>query len=94
VSRGEFALGGNTFLSPEDSLFVVLPHPSDKDRVAALFLPFSPEALCRGEEQGERNVGGNHIPHRARVPLAGWAGTLPHRGHSRVSRRMKQECPR
>lgn len=44
VSPGGFALGGEPFDSPEDSLFVVLSHPSDRERVAALFLPLSSEA--------------------------------------------------
>ncbi len=65
VSRGEFALGGNTFLSPEDSLFVVLPHPSDKDRVAALFLPFSPEAAKRSARK---------IPHYGKYSYLAFAG--------------------
>ena len=46
VSPKGFVIGGTEYGSREDSLFVVLPHPSDKDRVAALFLPLSPEAAA------------------------------------------------
>ncbi|UCD46884.1 MAG: M1 family peptidase [Deltaproteobacteria bacterium] len=44
LSPTRFALGGERFDSPGDSLFVVLPHPAGGGRVTALFLPFSAEA--------------------------------------------------
>ena len=44
VSSRQFTLRGEKFESPGDALFFVLPHPSDGNRVAALFLPLSPEA--------------------------------------------------
>jgi aminopeptidase N len=46
VSPDGFSIGGTEYGSREDSLFVVLPHPSDKKRVAALFLSRSPEAAA------------------------------------------------
>ncbi len=46
VSPNGFSIGGTEYGSREDSLFVVLPHPSDKKRVAALFLSRSPEAAA------------------------------------------------
>jgi aminopeptidase N len=46
VSPNGFSIGGTEYGSREDSLFVVLPHPSDKKRVAALFLSLSPEAAA------------------------------------------------
>jgi len=46
VSPNGFSIGGTEYGSREDSLFVVLPHPSDKKRVAALFLSQSPEAAA------------------------------------------------
>ncbi len=65
VSRGTFALGGKTFTSPEDSIFVVLPHPSDKGRVVALFLPFSPEAAKRSARK---------IPHYGKYSYLAFTG--------------------
>ncbi len=47
VSGRWFALRGEKFESSGDSLFVVLPHPSDGKRVAALFLALSPEAAAK-----------------------------------------------
>ncbi len=47
VSPRQFTVQGGTFGSPGDSLFVVLPHPSGGDRVAALFLSLSPEAAAK-----------------------------------------------
>jgi hypothetical protein len=46
LSPGGFAIGGTEYGSREDSLFAVLPHPSDRKRVAALFLSRSPEAAA------------------------------------------------
>jgi hypothetical protein len=46
VSPNGFSIGSTEYGSREDSLFVVLPHPSDRKRVAALFLPRSPEAAA------------------------------------------------
>ncbi len=39
-----FALEGVTYSAPEDVLFVMLPHLSESDRVAGLFLPLSAAA--------------------------------------------------
>lgn len=47
VSPRRFTLGGETFESPGDSLFVVLAHPTDGKRVAGLFLSLSPEAAAK-----------------------------------------------
>jgi hypothetical protein len=65
VSRGKFMLGGKTFQSREDSLFAVLPHPSDGDRVAALFVPFSTEAARRSARK---------IPHYGKYSFLAFAG--------------------
>jgi hypothetical protein len=46
LSPKGFTIGGTEYGSREDSLFVVLPHPSDRKRVAALFLSRSPEATA------------------------------------------------
>ena len=46
VSPNGFSIGGTEYGSREDSLFVVLPHPSDKKWVAALFLSRSPETAA------------------------------------------------
>lgn len=42
-----FTLEGATYASARDALFAVLPHPSDKGRVAAVFLPLSAEAAAQ-----------------------------------------------
>jgi hypothetical protein len=65
LSRKAFTLDGKTYTALEDSLFVVLPHPSDKDRVAALFLPFSPEAAKRSARK---------IPHYGKYSYLAFAG--------------------
>jgi hypothetical protein len=49
-----FTLEGTRYQSPGDALFAVLPHPSDKGRVAAVFLPFSAEAASQA---------GRKVPH-------------------------------
>jgi hypothetical protein len=49
-----FTLEGASYRSPGDALFAVLPHPSDKGRVAALFLPLSAEAASQA---------GRKVPH-------------------------------
>ena len=46
LSPKGFAIGGSEYGSREDSVFIVLPHPSDRGRVAALFLSLSPEAAA------------------------------------------------
>ena len=67
VSSPRFTVGGETFDSSGDSLFVVLPHPSDGKRVAALFLSLSPEAAAKA---------GPKIPHYGKYSfLAFSAGT-------------------
>jgi len=54
LAPGKFTLNGTTFGKPGDALFAVLPHPSAAGRVAAIFLPLSPEAA---------NAAGRKIPH-------------------------------
>jgi len=44
LAPGKFTLNGTEFAEPGDALFAVLPHPSSAGRVAAVFLPLSPEA--------------------------------------------------
>lgn len=44
VSPKGFAVAGETFDAPGDALFAITGHPSDRERVAALFLPLSAEA--------------------------------------------------
>jgi hypothetical protein len=41
VSQNRFTLDGKTYNAPGDTLFVVLPHPKDAERVIGLFLPLS-----------------------------------------------------
>jgi len=45
ISSEGFELNGRTFDRPEDTLFAVFRHPEKSDRVAALFLPLSQDAL-------------------------------------------------
>lgn len=67
VSPLRFAVGGEKYESSGDALFVVLPHPRDKDRVAALFLSLSPEAAVMAARK---------IPHYGKYSfLAFSAGT-------------------
>ncbi|MGB7971266.1 MAG: M1 family aminopeptidase [Candidatus Deferrimicrobiaceae bacterium] len=47
LSPEAFSVGGKTFDSRGDSLFIVLPHPAGGDRVAAVFLSHSPEAAAQ-----------------------------------------------
>jgi len=47
LSPETFSVGGKTFGSRGDSLFVVLRHPAGGERVAAVFLSHSPEAAAR-----------------------------------------------
>ena len=54
LAPGKFTLNGTEFAAPGDALFAVLPHPSAVGRVAAIFLPISPEAA---------NAAGRKIPH-------------------------------
>jgi len=58
-------IGETEYGSREDSLFVVLPHPSDKDRVAALFLSLSPEAAAMAARK---------IPHYGKYSYLGFSG--------------------
>jgi hypothetical protein len=44
ASRSGFVLSGTRYDRPGDALFAALPHPVDRDRVSALFLPLSPAA--------------------------------------------------
>jgi hypothetical protein len=54
LAPGKFTLNGTAFGKPGDALFAALPHPSAAGRVAAIFLPLSPEAA---------NAAGRKIPH-------------------------------
>jgi len=54
LSPGKFTLNGTPYSAPGDALFAVVPHPSSPGRVAAVFLPLSPEAA---------NAAGRKIPH-------------------------------
>ena len=54
LSHKAFALNGKTYQNPGDVLFVVLPHPQDARRVAALFLPLA------GKQTGREAL---KIPH-------------------------------
>jgi len=54
LAPGKFTLNGTEFSAAGDALFAVLPHPSAPGRVAAVFLPLSPEAA---------NTAGRKIPH-------------------------------
>ena len=65
VSPKGFVIGETEYGSREDSLFVVLPHPSDKDRVAALFLSLSPEAAAMAARK---------IPHYGKYSYLGFSG--------------------
>jgi hypothetical protein len=47
LSPEGFSVGKETFASRGDSLFVVLPHPSGGERVAAVFLSLSTEAAAQ-----------------------------------------------
>jgi hypothetical protein len=49
-----FTLEGKAYASPGDALFAALPHPADKGRVAAVFLPLSASAA---------SLAGRKIPH-------------------------------
>ncbi|HEY6874696.1 MAG TPA: M1 family aminopeptidase [Geobacteraceae bacterium] len=46
VAPQRFAVGRDTFDKPGDALFAVTAHPSERERVAALFLPLSEEAAA------------------------------------------------
>jgi hypothetical protein len=60
-----FTLEGATYAAPGDALFAVLPHPSDKGRVAAVFLPLSPEAASQA---------GRKIPHYGKYSFLSFSG--------------------
>ena len=47
LSPEKFSVGGKTYDSREDALFVVLPHPAGGERAVAVFLSRSPEAAAR-----------------------------------------------
>jgi hypothetical protein len=54
IAPDRFTLEGVTYAGSGDALFAVLPHPSDKGRTAAVFLPFSAEAA---------SLAGRKVPH-------------------------------
>ena len=70
LSPGKFTLNGTEFAAPGDALFAVLPHPSAAGRVAAVFLPLSPEAA---------NAAGRKIPHYGKYGYLAFSG-----GNNRV----------
>lgn len=65
LAPGRFTLNGTEFGAPGDALFAVLPHPSAAGRVAAVFLPFSPEAA---------NAAGRKIPHYGKYSYLAFSG--------------------
>ncbi len=65
LAHGKFTLNGTTFGEPGDALFAVLPHPSAAGRVAAVFLPLSPEAA---------NAAGRKIPHYGKYSYLAFSG--------------------
>ena len=70
LAPGKFTLDGTEFAAPGDALFAVLPHPSSAGRVAAVFLPFSPEAA---------SAAGRKIPHYGKYGYLAFTG-----GNNRV----------
>ncbi len=65
LKPGEFSVGGKSFDSREDSLFVTLPHPEDGERVAAVFLSHSPEAAAQASRK---------IPHYGKYSYLAFSG--------------------
>jgi hypothetical protein len=65
VTPESFTLEGARYRSPGDALFTVLPHPSDKGRVAAVFLPFSAEAASQA---------GRKVPHYGKYSFLAFSG--------------------
>jgi hypothetical protein len=70
VAASAYALFGNGFADPGDALFLALPHPSDRGRVAALFLPLSAEAAREAARK---------IPHYGKYGYLGF-----HHGENRA----------
>ena len=65
ATQGTFTLEGLTYASRADALFAVLPHPSDKGKVAAIFLPFSAEAASQAARK---------IPHYGKYSYLAFSG--------------------
>ncbi|MEK6696361.1 MAG: M1 family aminopeptidase [Candidatus Deferrimicrobiota bacterium] len=65
LAPGKFTLNGTEFSAAGDALFAVLPHPSAAGRVAAVFLPLSPEAA---------NAAGRKIPHYGKFSYLAFSG--------------------
>jgi hypothetical protein len=65
VTPESFTLEGARYPSPGDALFAVLPHPSDKGRVAAVFLPLSADAASQA---------GRKIPHYGKYSFLSFSG--------------------
>lgn len=65
LTPGKFTLNGTEFAAPGDALFAVLPHPSSAGRVAAVFLPLSPEAA---------NAAGRKIAHYGKYSYLAFSG--------------------
>ncbi len=65
ATPSDFTLEGKAYTSAGDALFAVLPHPSDKGRVAAVFLPLSAEAA---------SLAGRKIPHYGKYSFLTFSG--------------------
>jgi len=72
ATPSDFTLEGKAYASAGDALFAVLPHPSDKGRVAAVFLPLSADAASQA---------GRKIPHYGKYSFLSFSeGTNKARG--------------
>lgn len=67
IAPDSFTLEGVTYAGPGDSLFAVLPHPSDKGRTAAVFLPLS---------AGAASLAGRKIPHYGKYSFLSFSGGM------------------
>jgi hypothetical protein len=67
LSPEAFSVGGKTFDSRGDSLFVVLPHPAGGERVVAVFLSRSPEAAAQASRK---------IPHYGNYSYLAFSGGM------------------
>jgi hypothetical protein len=65
ITPDRFTLEGVTYAGPGDALFAVLPHPSDKGRTAAVFLPLS---------AGAASLAGRKIPHYGKYSFLSFSG--------------------
>jgi hypothetical protein len=65
ITPDSFTLEGVPYAGPGDALFAVLPHPSDKGRAAAVFLPLS---------AGAASLVGRKIPHYGKYSFVTFSG--------------------